>query len=324
VASVDPLDVPIVDAHQHFWDVSLDKHPGFRAEPPLPFRYGDTRPLRRTYLPADYLGDARGHRVVHTVYVETEWDPADPVGEMRWLHALPGHAGLVAAAVAQARLDRDDAEDVLAEQARFPLVRGIRHKPWAAPSPAGVAPGAPGTMDDPRWRRGYARLARHGLHFELQTPWWHLAEAARLARAFPDTLIVLNHTGLPADRSPEGLRGWAAGMAALAAVPNVAVKISGLGLPGRPWTVVDNGPIVLRTIELFGVDRCLFASNYPVDRLVASFDTIYSGFKTITRDLSAGDRQRLFHDNAVRVYRIRSGAGPGEPGPATSGGSRWT
>lgn len=317
-------DVAILDAHQHFWDVHLDKHPGFRAEPPLPFRYGDTRPLRRTYLPADYLADARRHRVVNTVYVETEWDPADPLGETRWLHALPGHAPLVAAVVAQARLDRDDVADVLAEQAAFPLVRGIRHKPWAAASPDGVAPGAPGSMDDPRWRAGYARLHRHGLHFELQTPWWHLREAAALARAFPDTPIILNHTGLPADRNPDGLHGWAAGMAALAAAPNAAVKISGLGVPGRPWTAEDNRAIVLRTIELFGIERCLFASNYPVDRLVAPFDVIYSGFKTITRDLSAGDRQRLFHDNAVRLYRVRRGAEPGGSIPATSGGSRWT
>ena len=89
-----------------------------------------------------------------------------------------------------------------------------------------------GRWATPRWRAGFARLARHGLSFDLQTPWWHLREAAALARAFPDTLIVLNHTGLPADRSPEGLRGWREAMATLAVAPNVAVKISGLGVPG--------------------------------------------------------------------------------------------
>ena len=101
-----PDDLPIVDAHQHFWDVALYKHPGFRAEPPLPFRYGDTRPLRRTYLPADYRADARGHRIVGTVYVETEWDPADPLGETRWVESLAAREGLPTAVVAQAWLDR--------------------------------------------------------------------------------------------------------------------------------------------------------------------------------------------------------------------------
>jgi predicted TIM-barrel fold metal-dependent hydrolase len=300
----DPDDLPVVDAHQHFWDVTLDKHPGFRAEPPLPFRYGDTRPLRRTYLPADYRVDAGGHRIVGTVYVETEWDPADPLGETRWVEALAAREGLPTAVVAQAWLDRDDVDEVLARQAACPLVRGIRCKPAAAPSPAEVVDGAPGSMGDARWRAGFARLARHGLSFDLQTPWWHLREAAALARAFPDTQVILNHTGLPADRSPEGLRGWRAAMATLAAAPNVALKISGLGVPGRPWTAESNREVVLHAIEVFGVDRAMFASNYPVDGLVATFDTIYAGFKTIVRAFSDVDRRKLFHDNAVRLYRL--------------------
>jgi predicted TIM-barrel fold metal-dependent hydrolase len=206
--------------------------------------------------------------------------------------------------VAQAWLDRDDVEDVLAAQAACPLVRGIRHKPTAALSPGAVEPGAPGSMGDPRWRAGFARLARHGLSFDLQTPWWHLPEAAALARAFPETLIVLNHTGLPADRSPEGLRGWREALATLAAEPNVAVKISGLGVPGQPWTAKANREVVRRTLDLFGVHRAMFASNYPVDGLVASFDTLYEGFRTIVQDLPAADQQRLFRDNAARVYRL--------------------
>ena len=300
----DSDDLPIIDAHQHFWNLSLGKHPWLRDEPPPPFRYGDTRPLRRDYLPADYRADIRGHRVVGTVYVETEWDPADPVAETRWVEKLAAKEWLPSAVVAQARLDGDDGEEILARQAACPLVRGIRHKPRAAPSPDAVVPGAPGSMGDPRWRVGYARLARHGLSFDLQTPWWHLREATALARAFPDTLIILNHTGLPADRSPEGLLGWREAMATLAARPNVAVKISGLGVPGRPWTAESNREVVLRTIDLFGVGRAMFASNFPVDRLVASFDTIYTGFKAIVRDFPLSDRRRLFHDNAVRLYRL--------------------
>jgi predicted TIM-barrel fold metal-dependent hydrolase len=310
VSSPDALQ--IVDAHQHLWDLSLGRHPWLRDEPPRPFRYGDTRPIRRSYLPADYRVDASRYRVAGTVYVETEWDPADPLGETRWVGDLAAREGLPSAVVAQAWLDRDDAADVLASQAACPLVRGIRHKPAAAPSPDAVVPGAPGSMGDPRWRAGFARLARHGLSFDLQTPWWHLREAAALARAFPDTLIVLNHTGLPADRSAEGLGGWKGALAALAAEPNVAVKISGLGVPGRPWTAESNRLVVLQTIELFGIDRAMFASNFPVDSLVATFDTIYSGFEAIVAAFPAADRKKLFHDNAVRLYRLQIA-------PATAG-----
>ena len=241
-----------------------------------------------------------------SVYVETEWEPTDPLGETHWVEQLASREGLPSAVVAQAWLDRDDIEDVLARQAACPLVRGVRHKPAAAPSPDAVVPGAPGSMGDARWRAGYARLARHGLSFDLQAPWWHLDEAAALARAFPDTLIVLNHTGLPNDRGPAGLQGWQRALATLAREPNVAVKISGLGVPGQPWTAESNREVVLRTIELFGVDRAMFASNFPVDGLVATFDTIYRGFQTIVQGFPASDRRRLFHDNAVRLYRLRA------------------
>jgi predicted TIM-barrel fold metal-dependent hydrolase len=306
--------VPIIDAHQHFWDFSLGKHPWLRDEPPPPFRYGDTRALRRTYLPADYRRDVSHHRVVRTVYVETEWEATDPIGETRWVERLASLEGIPSAIVAQAWLDRDDVDDVLARQAACALVRGIRHKPAAAASPRTVVTGAVGSMGDPRWRAGYARLARHGLSFDLQAPWWHLEEAAALARAYPDTLIILNHTGLPGDRSPESLGGWRTAMATFAQEPNVAVKISGLGVPGRPWTIESNREVVLRTIELFGVDRAMFASNFPVDGLVATFDTIYTGFRAIVADFSVEDRQRLFHDNAVRWYRLA---------PAPPRGSPW-
>ncbi len=297
-------DLPIIDAHQHFWDLDHNRHPWLQDLPPIAFRYGDYTAIRRNYLPADFRRDCGTHHVVKTVYVEAEWDPQDPIGETRWVCALAAAHGLPNAIVAQAWLDRADAAQVLAAQAAFPLVRGVRHKPRAAPSPDAVVAGAPGSMGDARWRAGYALLARHGLHFELQTPWWHLAEAAALARDFPDTRIVLNHSGLPADRSPEGLAGWAAAMRAFSACPNVAVKISGLGLPGRPWRVEDNAPIVRQVIETFGVERCMFASNYPVDSLVASYDTIMSGFKAIIAKRPPAEQRALFHDNAARIYRI--------------------
>ena len=295
----------IIDAHQHFWDPRRNHYPWLSDARMMPFRYGDYSALKRRYLPADYRADSAGHRVVATVHVEAEWDPSDPVGETRWLAALRQTAGLPTVAVAQARLDREDVAAVLAAQAAFPFVRGIRHKPRAAASPPAVAPGAPGSMDDERWRRGYALLERQGLSFDLQTPWWHLPDAARLACDFPRTQIIVNHTGLPSDRSAKGLVAWRAALATAAAMPNIALKISGLGLRGQPWSAEANTPVVREAIRIFGVERCLFASNYPVDSLVGSFDAIFSGFKTMVRDLPLADQRKLFHDNAARIYRIK-------------------
>jgi predicted TIM-barrel fold metal-dependent hydrolase len=282
----------IADAHQHFWDPRLNRHPWLCDEKPIAFRYGDYSALRRPYLPADYFADAHGFEVVKTVYVETEWDPRDPLGETAWVERVRRETGFPTVMVAQAWLDRDDAASVLERQAAFAFVRGIRHKP------------PPGAMSSARWRAGYARLARHGLRFDLQTAWSELADAAALCREFPDTQLILDHTGLPADRSREGIAGWRRALEALAACPNAAIKISGIGVPGERWTPALNRGVVLTAIETFGIGRAMFASNMPVDSLCASFAEIYGGFREIVEDLSPLEQRSLFHDNAVRIYAM--------------------
>ncbi|MDA1118555.1 MAG: amidohydrolase family protein [Proteobacteria bacterium] len=283
---------PIVDAHQHFWDLRVNYHPWLCDAEPIPFRYGDYASLRRPYLPGEYFSDARGFDVVKTVYIETEWDPRDPLGETAWIEQLRRDRGFPTVIVAQAWLDRDDVESVLERQAAFDFVRGVRHKPQR------------GAMGDARWRAGYARLARHGLRFDLQAPWTELADAAALCRAFPETLLILNHSGLPADRSAAGIAGWKAALRQLAACPNAAIKISGIGVPGQRWTAAANREVVLSAIDAFGLERAMFASNFPVDGLCGSFAEIYSGFREIVKDFPAAEQRRLFHDNALRIYAM--------------------
>ncbi len=296
--------LPIVDAHAHFWDLDAHNYPWLRDPDPIPFRYDDYSAIRHNYLPEDYRRDTRDFTVAGMVHVEAEHDLRDPLGETRWLSDLAARTELPSACVGQAWLDRSDVPEVLAAQAEFPLVRGIRHKPAETDDPRQARRGAPGSMDDPVWRRGYALLAGHGLSFDLQTPYWHLDAAAELAADFPETRMIVNHTGLPADRSAEGLAAWRAALETVAAPDNVALKISGLGRPGRPWTVADNGPVVRDAIAIFGVARCMFASNFPVDSLIADYRTILSGFGEIVADFPPGDIGKLFHDNAVRFYRL--------------------
>ncbi len=147
-------------------------------------------------------------------------------------------------------------------------------------------------------------LARHRMSFDLQTPYWHLDAAAALAADFPETQIIINHAGLPADRSDDGLRAWRTALAGMAVHGNVALKISGIGTLGRPWTAAANRAIVDDAIAIFGTGRCLFASNFPVDGLIADFRTIFSGYREITRAFPDDETTKLFHDNAVRIYRL--------------------
>lgn len=294
---------PIVDAHQHFWEPDINPHPWLRPGAKIPFRYGDYSAIKRRYLPDDYRRDADGRPIVQSVYIETEWEPTDPLGETRYASGLPATWGLPNAIVAQAWLDRADAAAVLAGQAAFPLVRSVRHKPGGPGSPAEVGRSRT-LMSDRTWRAGFARLAPLGLHFDLQTPWWNLDEAIELARDFPDTTIILNHAGLPAQRDRDGLAGWRAAMARFAACANVAVKVSGIGQKDVAWTAEGNGWIVRTALDLFGADRAMFGSNFPVDSLCASLPEIVDGFRTIVAPLPHDEQAAFFAGTARRVYRL--------------------
>ncbi|WP_234774643.1 amidohydrolase family protein [Paraburkholderia tropica] len=291
-------DGPIVDAHQHFWALARRHHPWLAPGVRVPHRYGDYEAIKRDYLPADYRRDAAAHDVVATVYVEAEWDPATPLDETRFITALAREHGLPNAMAAQAWLDAADVAEVLAAQSRFELVRSVRHKPAHAHASSGNT-----LMSNGRWRDGYAQLAQYGLHFELQTPWHHLREAAALARDFPDTMLIVNHAGVPGNRTASTLHGWREALAPLAARPNTVVKVSGLCEAGQPWSVEANRDVLGTLHELFGAQRLMFGSNFPVDGLFLSLDALIDGFKTLVSAWSAAEQRAFFHDTATRVYR---------------------
>ena len=222
----------IVDAHHHFWEPSLGHNPWLRPDAHIPFRYGKYDSIKRDYLPPDLLTDARGFNILATVTMETEWDLDDPVGEIIHMEGVAARYGLPSAAVAHAVLRDPHVEDILEQLGAHPLVRAVRNKPGQAASPR-EAPNQPSLLMDPQWRRGFALLKKYGLDFELQTAWWHLNEALDPAKQHPDTPITINHTGLPSDRSPEGITGWAAALSEVAQAPNVRIKISGNRSSGR-------------------------------------------------------------------------------------------
>lgn len=309
VVSGDERLLPIVDAHHHFWAVPANPHHWLTQLPRIPFRYGDYGAICRDFLPADYALACQGHQVLRSVVMEGEWDSADPVGESLWMHGLARASGLPHAMAAQVWLDRDDVVEVLTRYSHAPLagfVRSVRHKPRCLPREQHHSGwSAPGSMRCERWRSGYALLQRHGLMFELQAPWWHMDEAVELAHDFPATRIVVNHAGLPAARDNETLRLWRAAMARLADCPNVLVKLSGLGVAGEAWSIEQQRPVVEALIADWGIRRCMFASNFPVDALVVSLDGLWSGFKVLSQGFSTADRLALFCDNAVETYGLQ-------------------
>jgi predicted TIM-barrel fold metal-dependent hydrolase len=284
----------VIDPHHHLWDLTRHRYPWLEA-----------RPDSSNYLVEDYRADTRNQDLVKSVHLQAEIEPSQAVAETEWLQGIADAHGIPNGIVAWAPLQEGAAvEAVLDQHARHRNFRGIRQLLNWDPDPARSQSDRPDYLTDDSWRAGYALLRKYGASYDLQVFPFQMADAARLAGDYPDIPMIVNHTGMPRDRDPAALEVWRQGMRQLAERPNVSVKISGLGMSEPNWTADSIRPLVLETIAIFGTDRSMFASNFPVDRAFSSFDVLYDAFKSITAGFSDSERRALFHDNAERIYRI--------------------
>jgi predicted TIM-barrel fold metal-dependent hydrolase len=268
---------------------------------------GDARDLKHDYLLDDLLGEAGDVEVLKLVHVEANHDPADPVEETRWLQSIADREqsrGMPNAIVAAVDLSASNAPALLEAHASFANTRGIRQILNVHENKLFDYVGRH-FMREPQWREHFALLRRYDLSFDLQLYPSQMEEAAALARAHGDTQFVINHAGMFVDRSSvAGYRAWRDGMRLLAGCPNVAVKISGLAMFDHRWTVESLRPYVLETVDTFGVERAMFASNFPVDRLFGSYADLWHAYAAIVADASVAEKEALFCRNAERCYRI--------------------
>jgi len=300
----DPSAVTLIDTHHHLWDLKHIYYPWLTDKPMDHFFIDDISGLQRNYLPEDYRRDARNHNVLKTVHVEAECDRSRQIAETEWLTAVHERHGMPTAIVGHAWFDTEDAEEIISRQASFPLVRGIRSKPRTASEPGQNVAGQPGTMQDSRWLNGLSLLEKYKLTWDLRVPAWHLEEASGVAAMFPRINMALNHLGFPWDRSDAGMAAWRRGMQALAKHPNVYVKVSEFGLKGQPWNYESNWRVVRDALEIFGIDRCMFATNAPVSCLKISYDRLVRAVKRMVADYSEDDQAKFFWRNAEAFYRL--------------------
>lgn len=310
------LDLDIIDAHHHLTDYSCRSYPWLEGSPAARY-HGDDIPLRRDYLINDFRADAQGLRIVGSVHIEN--GAANPIAESAWVDSVTATQGLPTVQVAKADLAAADVADLLERHATLPSIRGIRDILNWHPDPYYSHRSRGDIITDPHWRAGFARLAPLGLSFDLQVFPSQLGDAADLARQFPDTQIVLDHAGMPIDRSPDALRAWKHDLTVFAAEPNTAVKISALGTNDHHWTADSIRPIVLHTIDVFGPDRTMFGSNFPVDGLYSTMIELYDAFDRITAAFTNTERAALFAGTARHFYRIPPHPTP-LPHTATAGG----
>ena len=315
--ALDPA-LPICDAHHHLWE---------RAN--------------ARYFRADFLRDAgTGHNIVSTIAVEcramyrqTGIESLKPVGETEFLESVamqdrassPSPTRIVAGIVGHADLTLGDnvAAVLDAHLAASPTrFRGIRHSATWDASGMIRNDSPPGLLSESSFRRGLACLQRYGLSFDAWLYHPQLAELTNLARAFPSVCIILDHIGGPlgvgpyAGKRDEVFEAWSKGISELSHCPNVVVKLGGVGSTrsGHDWherteqpasteIAADIAPYFEFCIEKFGVSRCMFESNFPVDKASYSYAAIWNAFKRITQSYSRSDRAALFHDTAARIYK---------------------
>ncbi len=320
-------DLPICDPHHHFWDLRAQRIP-----------------YQRYLLHELAADTNSGHNVRSTVFVEARSmyradgpEELRPVGEVEFVQGLAaaGDTGLygpckaATAIVGHANLHlADRVEPVLeALQAASPnRFRGIRHSVTWDPNPqventAAIA--QPNQLGSETFLAGARVLARMGLSLEGWMYHPQLPELADFAKTVPDLTIILNHigglqrVGPYANRDDEVLANWRSGIAAVAECPNVNMKLGGIGMPrtGFDWHLRETpigseelaeamSPLMNYCIEQFGPSRCMFESNFPVDKVSYSYNIMYNAFKRLSKDYSASERADMFHDTATRVYRI--------------------
>jgi len=291
----------IIDAHHHIW--RKNDLPWLRDEP-QPRIFGEYASIRRDYPIEEYLADIQAQSVEKSVYVQTNWTPSDGVKEVAWVQSVADRSTHLNAIVGYADLGAPKVEETLAQQRQFTRFRGIRQQlHWHTNSQYRFA-SRPDLMNDPGWRRGFSLLEKFGLIFELQIFAHQMSDGAALAAAFPGIKIVLEHAGMLEDRSREGWERWREGMRQLAKERNVYVKLSGLGTFERTCSKELMRPVILETVEMFGPNRCMFGSNFPIEKIWTSYAELLAAYQSVLADFSWQERNEIMGNTAATVYSL--------------------
>jgi len=291
----------VIDAHHHIWrQADLPWLNG----PEQPRIFGPYKPIMRDYLIDEFRNDLDGTGITKSVYVQANWPVERADHEAAWVQSVADETGWPHAIVGYADFTVEDVRPQLDRLAVNPLMRGIRQQlHWHENPLYRFAPHG-GLPADPTVRRNIGHLADYGWVFELQVFEQQMADAAGLAAASPNVHFVLQHAGMLVDTTPEARRNWERGMKRLAAEPNVFCKLSAFGTfihKNDPAFIAD---MVHASVAIFGAERCLFGSNFPIEKLWTNYRALWEAFQAATTSLSTAARQSIFNNTAARLYRI--------------------
>jgi predicted TIM-barrel fold metal-dependent hydrolase len=294
-------DGPVVDTHHHIW---MRRDVAWLKDPPIRRAIGDFFGLRRDIPVEEWMHDAVPHGVVKSVHVTANWGAARALEETRWLQGVADRHGFPHGIVCQADLTDPGIAAQIEAQRAFPNLRGVRHQLHWDSAPLRQNVSRPDLCNTPEFRRGFALLEQHDLHFELQVFAAQASYAAELIKAFPGVRFILLHAGMLTERSPAAIEQWRAALATIAEFPNVHVKISGLNMFNPEWTVRHMRQQIRDAIQIFGIERTVYGSNFPLEKLHASYADLIAAYRTVLAEYPQDDQRRVLHDNAVRFYRL--------------------
>jgi predicted TIM-barrel fold metal-dependent hydrolase len=292
---------PLIDTHHHIW---LRKDVGWLADPPIPRMFGDYFGIRRDYPVEEWITDIVPQGVTKSVHVTAMWGPGRALDETRWLQATADKHGFPHGIFCNADLASPDAEAALTAQKQFPNLRGVRQMLYWDADPVRQAASRADFCNDRDFRRGFALLEKHNLHFELQVYAGQAKHAVELIKAFPNVRMILVHAGMLASRMSEAINEWRAALTAMAAFPNLHVKISGLGMFSHGLTLPQARQVIRDTIQIFGIARTIYGSNFPLEKLHASYADFFEIYRTVMSEYTEAEQRKVFHDNAVKFYRL--------------------
>ncbi len=265
------MTIPVIDAHHHIW--RQDDLPWLKG-PMVPRIFGPYEPIRRDYPIDEFLDDIADTGVVKSVYVQANWAPEEAEHEVAWVQKTAEQSGWPHAIVGYADFMAKDVRPTLDRLKRYPLMRGVRMQlHWHENEQYRFAK-RPDLADDPTFRRNLSALAGYGFSFDLQVFASQMEGAARLAADFPETTFILQHAGMLEDLSEPGRAAWRKGMKKLAQCPNVVSKTSGLGTFIHRNDPAHIAWVVKETVALFGANRCLFGSNFPIEKLWTDYPAL--------------------------------------------------
>jgi predicted TIM-barrel fold metal-dependent hydrolase len=292
----------IIDAHHHIW---RRRDLPWLDGPMQPRIFGPYEAIRRDYLIDEFLADLAGTGVTQSVYVQCNWPKDRFEDEVAYVQHVADQHGFPQAIVGYADFLAGDVRPQLDRLTKYPGMRGLRMQLQWHQNPQYQFASSPDLAREPTLQKNVAALADYGWSFDLQVFAGQMRGAAELADSAPKVTFILQHAGMLEDLSPQGWDEWRAGMRLLASRPNIVSKLSALGTFIHKNDPAHIAAIVRETIEIFGPERCLFGSNFPVEKLWTNYADLIAAYRRAVEPLGEAVARAALRDTAKRIYRLK-------------------